>query len=91
MEVDIKMESKIDLKSQLGQELKRMYDKAPRNEQVTMVHLFGIKNGETIVSNGLKASDIVQEAGINDSYKTEVSKGIKLAAYVDIKTGVILP
>lgn len=74
-----------DLVESLGKELKKMYDTAEEGEQVTRIHLFGIKNGETIINNGIKISDIVHAAGINESYKTEVSKGVKLSKYVDIK------
>ena len=79
-----------NLVTSLGEELKRMYDNAPRNEQVSMIHLFGIKNGELIINNDIKAVDIVHAAGINDSYKTEVSKGIKLSKYVEVKSDVAL-
>ena len=80
-----------DLVIALGQELKCMYDHAPESEQVTMIHVFAIKNGAKILSNSLKPSDIVHVAGIHDSYKTEVSKGIKLSKYVAVKADVVLP
>ena len=81
---------KYELVFALGNELKRMYDTAKEGEQVTMIHLFGIKYGESIKENGLKIADIVRAAQINESYKTEVSKGVNLSKYVDIKNGLSL-
>ena len=69
----------------LGEKLWDMYDNAPRNEQVLMIHLFGIKYGNIIESYDFKIANIVAASGINESYKTEVSKGIKLGKYVTIK------
>ncbi len=48
-----------DLIISLGQELKRMYEKANRNEQVAMIHVFSIKNGKTIIENNIKSVDII--------------------------------
>ena len=69
----------------LGEILRKMYDNAPRNEQVLMIHLFGIKYGGIMEENGFKSADIIKAANMNESYKTEVSKGIKLGKYVEIK------
>ena len=78
-------QSTFNLILKLGEELREMYQNAPDKEKVTMIHLFGIKNGETILSRQLSISDIVEVAGIQSSYKTEVSKGIKLSKYVQLK------
>lgn len=72
----------------LGGILRQLYDNAPRNEQVTMIHLFGIKYGEIIKANKIKAADIVREAEMNDSYKTEISKAINLSKYACVKDSV---
>ncbi len=68
---------------QLGKILFDMYDNAPRKEQVTMIHLFGIKYSEEIKNAGIK--EIVDASGIYSTYKSEVSKGVKLAKYVKEK------
>lgn len=68
---------------QLGKVLKEMYDNAPRMEQVTMIHLFGIKYSDEIKNAGIKA--VVDTSGIHSTYKSEVSKGIKLSKYVQVK------
>ena len=78
-----------DLVESLGKELKKMYDTAEEGEQVTRIHLFGIKNGEKIINNRIKVSDIVQFAEINEFYKTEVRKGVKLSKYVFVKQGIL--
>ena len=63
--------------------LRHMYRNAPKGEQTTFIRLFGIKYASEISSMSL--SDIVKVAGISPSYATEVSKGIKLAKYVELK------
>lgn len=72
-------------KKMLGQKLKDMYDNSPHNERVLMIHLFGIKFADIIRANGYNAREITEAAGINNSYQTEVNKGIKMAKYVEIK------
>jgi len=68
--------------NELGRILKEMYDNAPEGYQVANIHLFGVKYAAMIHDNNFKAIDIVRASGINQSYSTEVSKGIKLAKYV---------
>lgn len=66
--------------NELGRILKEMYDNAPQGYQVANIHLFGVKYASIILKNNIKATDIVHASGINLSYTTEVSKGIKLAS-----------
>ena len=68
--------------NELGKILKEMYDNAPSGYQVANIHLFGVKYASIILNNNFKATDIIRASGINQSYATEVSKGIKLAKYV---------
>ena len=68
--------------AELGEILKEMYDKAPHGHQVANIHLFGVKYAAVIQRNHLKPSDIVEASGLNPSYSSEVSKGIKLSEYV---------
>lgn len=68
--------------NELGNVLNEMYSKAPRGEQVAHIHLFGIKYGEIIERQHYRIADIICASGINISYKTELSKGIKLSKYV---------
>ena len=69
----------------LGQILRNMYDNAPHNERVVMIHLFGIKYGDIIENRNFKVADIIREAGLYESYSREVFKGINLGKYVQIK------
>lgn len=68
----------------LGNKLREMYEKAPYGESVTMIHIFGIKYASEIKRNGFTSGDIIKASGLNSSYATEVSKGIRLAKYVMI-------
>ena len=72
---------------QLAEELSRMYNTAPRGEQVAMIHLFGIKYANELRGVGL--SDLAEQAGISRAYGTEINKGRNLAKYVDLKPQVI--
>lgn len=65
--------------------LSDMYNNAPPKEQVTMIHLFGIKYANVIIENGYSRKEIIQKANISESYLTELSKGMKLSNYVTIK------
>lgn len=71
--------------NELGIILNQMYSKAPTGEQVAHIHLFGIKYGDIITNNKYKITDIIKASDINSSYSTELSKGIKLSKYVEIK------
>ncbi|MCT7583077.1 AAA family ATPase [Aliarcobacter butzleri] len=64
-------------KNELALILKNMYDNAEQGEKVAMIHLFGMKYSKEIKELS-SANEIVKLAGINDSYYSEVSKGIKL-------------
>lgn len=64
-------------KNELASILKNMYDNAEQGEKVAMIHLFGMKYAKDIKELS-SANEIVKLAGINDSYYSEVSKGIKL-------------
>ncbi len=72
-------------KSELAQKLNKMYYSAPKGEKVSLIHLFGIKYSEEIKENNYSAKDIAKAADIHESYGTEISKGVKLAYYVNIK------
>lgn len=70
---------------ELGQILKEMYDKAPRGDQAAHIHLFGIKYAEALTNERLSKKGILKNAGLPESYQTEISKGVRLAKYVTIK------
>ena len=69
----------------LGRKLNDMYENAPDGYKVTQIHLFGVKYADVIKENDFRVSEIIKISGLNESYKTEVSKGIKLSKYVNPK------
>lgn len=68
---------------ELANKLKEMYNSY---EKPCGVHLFGIKYADEIAKHNSKLSpivdSIVEQAGIPDSYGTEVKKGIKIARHL---------
>lgn len=68
---------------ELANKLKEMYNSY---EKPCGVHLFGIKYADEITKHNSKLSpivdSIVEQAGIPDSYGTEVKKGIKIARHL---------
>jgi hypothetical protein len=66
--------------TELGKLLRESYQNTQKTEKVTMIHLFGIKYAEEIKQCGI--AEIIREAGIFSTYRTELGKGIKLAKYV---------
>ena len=49
-----------------------------------MIHMFGIIYADEI--DHIPRMELVREAGIRVSYHTEVSKGIRLVKYVELKS-----
>ncbi|ODW62841.1 hypothetical protein BBL91_22300 [Vibrio parahaemolyticus] len=70
--------------NELGSTLEEMYQNAPENESVAMIHLFAIKYAEQIKNLNTSCKSVAKAAGINESYGTEISKGIKLSKYVRV-------
>lgn len=73
------------VKAELAALLRAMYDGAKRNEAACQVHLFGIKYAKELQECGCPLKEIVQLSGISMGYLSEVSKGVKLAQYVEMK------
>jgi len=64
-----------------ARKLADMYQKgAAQKEQVTHIHLFAITYADEIT--GMSLPEVLARAGLPDSYKTELRKGINLAKYV---------
>jgi len=57
--------------------LKKAYFGAPKGEQAVQVHLFGIKYADQI--DGMPLKELAIQAGISETYGTEIRKGINLA------------
>lgn len=73
------------LPAELAARLRDMYNGAKRNEAACQVHLFGIKYAKELQACGCPLKEIVQQSGISMGYLSEVSKGVKLAQYVELK------
>lgn len=67
---------------QLATILNERVRKAEKGERVTQIHLFGIEFADEI---GSAATKVVEASEIDNSFATEVRKGIKLARYVERK------
>ncbi len=56
-----------------------------RDLMVTMIHLFGIKYADEIEVCGATPAKLCRMAGLRESYNAEVSKGRRLAGFVELK------
>ncbi len=55
-----------------------------------MIHLFGIIYAGEIRRCGATVADLVRLSDLEDTYATEVTKGIRLAPYVTAKPGALM-
>lgn len=62
--------------NELGAILSDMYNNADGGSKVSSIHVFGIKYGRIIREKDFKASEIIRASGINESYATELHKGL---------------
>ena len=67
---------------ELGEKLHDMYFNSEDGEAVAMIHLFAVKYADEILACGESMKTIAITAGLQESYGTEISKGVKLARYV---------
>ena len=74
--------------TELAQILRRMYQNAPKGEQKTAIHLFGIKYAEALSSRNVSSTRVAALSGIGDSYYTEINNGMRLAKYVELNERV---
>lgn len=68
---------------ELADRLREMYATAPPREKVVQLHLFGIIYAGALAR--ISPNAVVERAGLPRSYGTEVSKGRKLAQFVELK------
>ena len=68
---------------QASQILAQMYQNALPKEKALSIHLFAITYADRI--RDMSAKDIVVGAGLPESYKTEIRKGINIAKYVEMR------
>ena len=74
---------------ELGMELRRMYDTAPKGNQALAIHLFGIRFYKELSENKLNKKAILRAANLPESYHTEISKGQKMGQYVSIQNDAV--
>jgi hypothetical protein len=73
---------------ELGEILSGMYENALHGNHVAMIHLFGIRYSSEIKKHNYAPKDIIENTklknglSMNESYQTEIQKGVKLAEYV---------
>jgi len=68
--------------NQLASILNEMYENAPSKERVVHIHLFGIRYADEIKKSNVTPKEIIEASNLNNSYATEIGKGIKLSKYV---------
>ncbi len=69
--------------AELASELREAVNEAPKGHRVVSIHLFGITHARDLEDVSLK--ELIELAGIPESYHTEVHKGIRLAEFVTLK------
>lgn len=62
----------------LGSILREMYNNAEDKMQVASIYIFGVKYGKNIIEREFKVLDIIKEAGLNESYATELQKALNI-------------
>ena len=70
--------------TELSEILRNMYRNAPRGEQKTAIHLFGIRYAAELTALPVSINAVAKISGIGDSYYTEIRNGMRLAKYVDL-------
>jgi len=68
---------------ELAATLRAAYARPGPGGKVVEIHLFGIKHAEALKIVSLPA--LLGKAGMPDSYKTELRKGMNLAPFVSIR------
>ncbi|WP_420383493.1 HTH-like domain-containing protein [Novosphingobium sp.] len=68
--------------NELVDELKRVCAAASNGNRVVTMHLFAIEHAAKL--KGVSLKDLASRAGIGESFATELSKGVRLANYVQI-------
>lgn len=67
----------------LALRLKRRCEKPGLGGKVVEIHLFGIEFASEL--SVVPIATVVSRAGLHDSYRTELRKGMNLAPFVDVK------
>jgi len=65
----------------LVEQLARAVESAPKGNKVVTIHLFGIDHAQQL--GGLNLQQLAEQAGIGESFGTELRKGVRLAEFVE--------
>lgn len=68
---------------ELADQLRIAYEAAEEGKKVVAIHLFGIRYAGQL--EGKSCNEVVVRAGIQESYATEIRKGMNLAQYVSVR------
>lgn len=63
---------------EFAKELSKMYSGEDIVSKTTAIHMFGLKYADELEASGINKKDILQAAGMPDSYETEINKGIRI-------------
>jgi len=69
--------------AELADILRRNYNAPPSGKKTVEIHLFGIKYAAAL--KRVSIDEVVERAGISNTYGTELRKMVNLAPYVDVK------
>ena len=69
----------------LGETLHDMYFNSNDGEAVAMIHLFAVTYAKQIKESQASMKAVALAAGINESYATEIGKGVRLSKFVTPK------
>lgn len=70
----------------LARSLRDARDLAPRGQVVVRIHLFGIAYARQL--EGIDLAALAREAGVPETFATEIHKGMRLAEFVTLKRPV---
>ena len=69
--------------SDLANQLRAAVEAALKGGRVLAIHLFGIEHAERLKATALKS--LAEQAGLGESFATELRKGVRLAEFVVMK------
>ncbi len=70
--------------NELAEIMRDMYRNAPRGEQSTALHLFGVRYVAELSAPNVSINRVAELSGVGNSYHTEIRKGMRLARYVEL-------
>lgn len=79
------MTTREDVLKQLGRELEKFYNNAPRGKAILRLEYFVIKNSKKIMSNEIKPIELLKAANLESkNISGEINRALKLSQYVEI-------